>query len=304
MWTTMSSRFSKGDSATERRPPLHALRFGDPDLATGSPVVLLHGQPGHASVWRPVGELLASRGRYALAVDRPGYGHTSGDAKGFAENAEAVVEFLDHHGIDRATIVTHSWSSGVALALATTAPERLDGMVLLAPVGAPESVTLLDHLLAIPFLGWGLLRSGLRLGAWALDRDHLRRFLPAGFSDLDPVEAKRMARSARSTGARRSAAAEQRSLVSELAFIRERAVDITTPTVIVSGLRDRIVPPVAARALADRIDGARMHMVDAGHLLPSESPGAVAKAVEHVAGGFSDLPEPARALSCSSSTGP
>ena len=83
---------------------------------------------------------------------------------------------------------------------------------------------------------------------------------------------------ARSAGARRSAAAEQRSLVSELAFVRERAVDITTPTVIVSGLRDRIVPPLAARSLADRIDGARMHMVDAGHLLPAEAPGAVAKA--------------------------
>ena len=131
----------------------------------------------------------------------------------FAENAEAVIDFLDHHGIARATIVTHSWASGIALALATLAPERLDGMVLLAPVGAPESVTLLDHVLAVPVLGWGFLRGGLRLGAWALDRDRLRRFLPAGFGDLDPVEAKRMARSARSSGARRSAAAEQRSLV-------------------------------------------------------------------------------------------
>ena len=245
-----------------------------------------------------------SAGHYALAVDRPGYGRTSGEAKGFAENAEAVIDFLDHHGIARATIVTHSWASGIALALATLAPERLDGMVLLAPVGAPESVTLLDHVLAIPVLGWGFLRGGLRLGAWALDRDRLRRFLPAGFGDLDPVEAKRMARSARSSGARRSAAAEQRSLVSELAFVRERAVDIDTPTVIVSGLRDRIVPPQAARSLADRIDGARVHLVDAGHLLPSEAPGAVAKAVEHVAGGFSDLRGPVPALSCSSSTGP
>jgi pimeloyl-ACP methyl ester carboxylesterase len=294
---------------------MHALRFGDAD-ALGSPVVLLHGQPGHASVWRQVGELLASRGHYALAVDRPGYGHTAGTATGFAQNADAVLDFLDHHGIDRATIVTHSWASGIALALATVAPERLDGMVLLAPVGAPESVTLLDHLLAVPFLGWGLLRGGLRLGAWLLDRDHLRRFLPAGFGDLDPVEAKRMAGSARSSGARRSAASEQRSLVSELAFVRENAAGIDTPTVIVSGLRDRIVPPVAARSLADHIDGARVHLVDAGHLLPTEAPAAVAKAVEHVSGpAFGDqtgdpsvevsvprAPVPAR--SCSSSNGP
>jgi len=278
---------------------MHALRFGDPD-AGGSPVLLLHGQPGHASVWRAVGDLLASRGHHAIAVDRPGYGHTAGSAAGFAENADAVLDFLDHHGIDRATVVTHSWASGIALALASTAPERLDGMVLLAPVGAPESVTPLDHLLAIPFLGWGLLRGGLRLGAWLLDRDRLRRFLPAGFGDLDPVEAKRMARSARSSAARRSAAAEQRSLVSELAFVRERAEDIDTPTVIVSGLRDRIVPTVAAQSLADRIDGARVHLVDAGHLLPSEAPAAVAKAVEHVTGNH---PRPTRPVGVPSPVG-
>ncbi|MGZ4682275.1 MAG: alpha/beta fold hydrolase [Acidimicrobiales bacterium] len=294
---------------------MHALRFGHPD-ALGSPVVLLHGQPGHASVWRQVGDLLATRGHYALAVDRPGYGHTGGPATGFAENARAVLDFLDHHGIDRATIVTHSWASGIALALATMAPERLDGMVLLAPVGAPESVTLLDHLLAVPVLGWGLLRGGLRMGAWALDRDRLRRFLPAGFGDLDPIEAKRMAGSARSSGARRSAASEQRALVSELSSVREGAADIDTPTVIVSGLRDRIVTTVAARSLADRIEGARVHLVEAGHLLPSEAPGAVAKAVEHVSGraglqlddraigSFSDPREPVPARSCSSSSGP
>jgi pimeloyl-ACP methyl ester carboxylesterase len=273
---------------------MHALPFGDVD-APGSPVVLLHGQPGHASVWRQVGDLLATRGHYALAVDRPGYGHTAGAATGFTENAHAVLHFLDHHGIDRATIVTHSWSSGIALALAAMAPERLDGMVLLAPVGAPESVTALDHLLAVPVLGWGLLRGGLRLGAWVLDRERLRRFLPAGFGDLDPIEAKRMAGTARSSTARRSAASEQRALVSELPYVREASGDIDTPTVIVSGLRDRIVPPLAARSLADRIDGARVHLVDAGHLLPSEAPSAVAKAVEHVTGRVPSAPRPVTA---------
>src|SRR4051812_23995485 len=132
MRSMRSRRSGQGDGVAGRSATLHALHFGALD-ADASPVVLLHGQPGHASVWRPVGELLAARGHYALAVDRPGYGRTSGEPKGFAENAEAVIAFLDHHGIARATIVTHSWASGIALALATLAPERLDGMVLLAP---------------------------------------------------------------------------------------------------------------------------------------------------------------------------
>jgi pimeloyl-ACP methyl ester carboxylesterase len=293
--------------------PLHALHFGDPS-APSSPVVLLHGQPGRAAVWRPVAEELAARGRRVLAVDRPGYGRTAGRAAGFTDNAEAVLGLLDHEGIDRATVVAHSWASGIALALATAAPERVDGMVLLAPVGSPESVTALDHLLAVPVLGWGLLRSALRLGAWALDRDGLRRFLPAGFGDLDPIEAKRMAGSARSRHARRSAAREQRSLVSELAFVRERAVGITIPTVVLSGSHDRIVPPAAARSLADRIEGARMQVVEAGHLLPAEAPEEVAEAVDQVSGRspvssgagapLIDRRAPVPTRSCSSSSGP
>jgi pimeloyl-ACP methyl ester carboxylesterase len=291
--------FGSSTTPEAHREPMHALHFGDAATASGSPVLLLHGQPGHAAVWRQVGDELAARGLHALAVDRPGYGRTAGSATGFAANAEAVIDFLDHHGIARATIVTHSWASGIALALASIAPERIDGMVMLAPVGAPESVTLLDHLLAVPYLGWGLLRGGLRIGAWLLDRDRIRPYLPAGFGDLDPVEAKRMAGSARSRSARRSAATEQRSLVSELAFVREGADDIDVATVIVSGSHDRIVPPAAARSLADRIRGARVHMVDAGHLLPAETPGAVADAVEQV---VIDLREPAPARSCSSSS--
>ena len=284
---------------------MHALPFGDPVLGSGVPIILLHGQPGQASVWSQVGDELAGRGLHGHAVDRPGYGRTAGAALGFNDNAVALLEFLDHHHIERATIVTHSWSSGVGLALAKLSPERVEGLVLLAPVGAPESVTFLDHLLAIPVVGWGMLRSGLRIGAWLLDRDRTRRFLPAGFGDLDPVEAKRMARSARTTEARRSAAVEQRALVSELAFIREGLDDIAgaiaTATVVVTGTNDRIVPPAAARALADRIDGARVHTVEAGHLLPSEAPGAVADAIEQALSGRRGLvPAP----SCSSSSAP
>jgi len=291
--------FGSATRPEAHRGPLHAFPFGDPAMASGAPIVLLHGQPGRASVWRQVGEELASRGMHGHAVDRPGYGRTAGIASGFADNAAAVIDFLDHHGIERATIVTHSWASGIALALANLAPERIDGMVLLAPVGAPESVTFLDHLLAVPVVGWSLLRGGLRLGSWLLDRDRTRRFLPAGFGDLDPIQAKRMAGAARSTEARRSAAVEQRSLVSELAFIRDGIADIDMATVVVTGTNDRIVSPTAARSLADRIDGARVHEVDAGHMLPAEAPGAVADAVEQV---LSDRRGLVRAPSCSSST--
>jgi len=272
--------------APVRYEPLAALRFGSwpGSTAVGSatgpdPVLLLHGQPGRASVWRQVGDELARRGVHALALDRPGYGRSDRPAVGFAGNAAAIVDFLDHHGIDRVTVVAHSWASGAAIALAIAFPERVTSMVLLAPVGATSSVNRLDRVLAWPIVGWGALRGGLRLGAWLMDRDLTRRWLPAGFGDLEPIAAKRMAGPARSSAARRSAAVEQRALVAELQVLRDSLQHLDVPTLVMAGSHDLIVATSASRDLADEIPGASFELVDAGHLLPTEVPELVADAI-------------------------
>jgi len=271
--------------ASALHEPLPALRFGSP-LVSGTsgppPVLLLHGQPGRASVWRQVGDELATRGLHALAIDRPGYGRSQRPAVGFGGNADAIIEFLDHHGIERVTVVAHSWAGAVALALAAAAPDRVQSMVLLAPVGGRGSVNLLDRLLALPVVGWGALRGGLRMGAWLLDRDLTRRLLPAGFGDLEPMAAKRMAGAAQPLNARRSAAVEQQVLVNELAAVRTGLSGVLAPTLVMAGSHDLIVPTAASRALADEMPDARFDLVDAGHLLPSEVPGLIADAVERM----------------------
>lgn len=282
---------------------LHALRFGPsvpshPAPRAVGPAVLVHGQPGRAEVWHGVGAALAARGLAALAVDRPGYGRTGGAATGFAGNADALAGFLDHHDLDRVTVVAHSWAAGAALSMAARHPDRVGALVLLAPVGAPGSVNAMDHLLAVPLVGWSVLRSGLRVGAWALDRDRTRRLLPRGFGDLDPMAAKRMAGSAQSRGARRSAALEQRALVSELPGVRAGLGELDVPTVVLAGTHDLIIPTSAAHHLAAAIPGARLHLVEAGHLLPAEVPELVAEIVVGLSG-----PEPAPVPSCSSSSG-
>jgi pimeloyl-ACP methyl ester carboxylesterase len=262
--------------------PLAALQFGRAG-EPAPPVLLLHGQPGQASVWRQVGDQLHAHGVYALAVDRPGYGRSHRPAVGFAGNADAIVEFLDHHGIDQVTVVAHSWASGAAIALAVGFPERVASMVLLAPVGAASSVDRLDRLLAVPVVGWGVLRGGLRLGAWLLDRDGTRRLLPAGFGDLDPIAAKRMAGSARSSAARRSAAVEQRALVVELPQLRGALRRLDVPTLVLAGSHDLIVSTSSSRDLAGEIPGAEFEVVDAGHLLPTEVPERVADVIMSMA---------------------
>ena len=47
---------------------------------------------------------------------------------------------------------------------------------------------------------------------------------------------------------------------------------ITAPTLVVGGTRDRLVPPANSRLLAQRIRGARLELIDAGHDLQRPVP--------------------------------
>jgi pimeloyl-ACP methyl ester carboxylesterase len=58
--------------------------------------------------------------------------------------------------------------------------------------------------------------------------------------------------------------------------ISEAIAAIHVPTLVAVGDRDRICTPDDARALSDRIDGARFHLLrSCGHLSPLERPGEV-----------------------------
>ena len=150
-----------------------------------------------------------------------------------------------------------------------------------------------------------LLRGGLRLGAWLLDRDRTRRFLPGrvrrprpdrGQADgrLGPVERGPSQRG------RRAAVARLRAGLRPGAARRTS----TPPTVIVSGIArpDRAAGgrPVAGRP--DRRRPGRTWSTPAT-CCPSR-PRARWPSGRARGRGVSDLREPAPALSCSSSTGP
>jgi pimeloyl-ACP methyl ester carboxylesterase len=255
----------------------------------GHLVVLLHGQPGGPEIWHGVEELLADRGLHLRAVDRPGYGSSPLEAGGFRHNAVALAEMIRASG-PPAIVVAHSWAAAPALLAGCLFPELIDGLVLCAPVGDPGSVTLLDRLLGRTRLGRAVLRVGLAIGGWLVTRPGGPRLLAAaGLGRLDRGEVRSATRSARDRKARRAAAIEQAALIEELVEIRRAAPSITVPTVVIAGRRDGVVSPQAATALAHSIPGARLVMVEGGHLLPLEHPTPVAEAVLQLVGQRSGL---------------
>ena len=118
-------------------------RFATAQLATGpclnyaeqgrgEAIVFLHGWPDSWFSFSRVLALLPARYR-ALAPDQRGFGDSDRPAGGYeiASLAADVRAFLDAVGIERATVVGHSFGSFVARRLAVAHPECVARLVLI-----------------------------------------------------------------------------------------------------------------------------------------------------------------------------
>lgn len=113
---------------------LRAVRAGG-----GPTVLLIHGYGESLLAWQAVFDRLA-RGAEVIAFDLPGAGLSSKPPSGYATDSlgRVVLQALDAMQIRRVVLVGHSLGGGVATAAATLAPERVRGLVLIAPAVVAE----------------------------------------------------------------------------------------------------------------------------------------------------------------------
>ena len=251
------------------------------DQGSGNPVVLLHGQPGSGASWDAVTGLLEPEFR-VLAPDRIGYGASSGEARGLADNAHLIAEFIVARGAAPATVVAHSWSGGAAVLLAAQHRDTVKSLVLVGAACTPDSLNALDRWLTYPGLGDVLTVVGLLGIGEVLPR--LRRFtgrLPARYRQqvATSLPDQRVLRGAHGALGRhrRTFMVEQRALTEELPAVGEALGELSLPVAVVSGQWDLVVPPRAAETLARRIPGAELTILPrAGHFVARDDPHALA----------------------------
>lgn len=101
------------------------------------PLVLLHGSPGTADELRTLGELLAASGREVIAIDLPGFGDSTRDVPDYSIEAHArsVWALMDQLGLARVHVVGWSMSGGVVLHMDAMQPARLASMTMLGAIG-------------------------------------------------------------------------------------------------------------------------------------------------------------------------
>ncbi|MBY0295600.1 MAG: alpha/beta hydrolase [Methylobacterium sp.] len=265
---------------------------GQPSRGT---VVLLHGASANGmDPMQAFGRRLAGRGFRVLAVDRPGFGWSDrlagAEAASPAVQARLIGEALERLGAGPALVVGHSWGGALAASLALDAPQRVSGLVLLAPALYPWPGGTVSG-----YAGWYrspvgrvLMWLAARTIAAPLGLRYLDRFAEVVFrpqtlpSDyLDGARVPLVLRPA-------TFLANLQDLDGLHAFLERqspRYPEIAVPTAIVAGDIDPIVrTEVHAAAMARAVPGATLTVLPGiGHMLHYTATDAVVAAVEEVA---------------------
>src|SRR5690606_18514928 len=104
------------------------------DRGEGAPLVLLHGNGSMIQDFESSGLIeLAARKYRVIAFDRPGFGHSDRPRSTIwtpEAQAELIHAALARMGVERATVLGHSWGCSVAVALGHKFPELVKGLVL------------------------------------------------------------------------------------------------------------------------------------------------------------------------------
>jgi pimeloyl-ACP methyl ester carboxylesterase len=253
---------------------------------SGAPVVLLHGLPGTAEDFNAVTPLLA--GHRTIAIDRPGFGYSSGGYVPFERQLEALDALLQALHIVRPILVGHSYGGTVALGFAERYPGEVRGLVLVDAAAAGLRLDTFAEVQAhaVQVLQLPVIRQianatfAQLLSTVAVNSVDGEAFHP---QPVNPAHRRRALEINMTHGNLEAFAGEQLAANGVIAQIDKRLAAIDVPAVVIQGEGDELVKPIYGRSLAAALHAARLRLVPGGHMAPYTHPGAVATAVHSLA---------------------
>jgi pimeloyl-ACP methyl ester carboxylesterase len=224
------------------------------DAGSGDPVVLLHGSGPGVSAWANWRLTLPALAREyrVLAPDIVGYGATSrpDDVRYSLQTwTDHVLGFLDALGLERVALVGNPLGGRISLDLAARAPDRISRMVLMDAPGVGMTIT-----------------DGLKdLRGYEPSSDAMRDLLTDYFAVDKSIITEDLVRiryeaSVATHDAYRALFFDPRHAGDDLGITEEQVRAIRTPTLLVHGLQDAVVPVDVAWSMVRLLPDADLHV--------------------------------------------
>ena len=262
----------------EHAAMLNGHEFAYLDSGEGPALLFIHGLTGSQRNWAHLIDALDHEHR-VLAPDLFGHGASATVMGDYSLGAHAATlrDLLDLLGIDRVTLVGHSFGGGIAMQFCYLFPERVERLVLVASGGLGRDVSPLLRAATVPGAEWVLpvIASG-----WVRGRvEAVGRFLTSRGWRASPevTEVWRGFTSLADADTRRAFLATTRGVIDPggqtVTAHDHLPMAIAIPTLVVWGTRDRMIPAWHATTAHEAIAGSRVVLFEgAGHFPHLDQP--------------------------------
>lgn len=237
------------------------------EQGTGYPVIFLHGFPFDHLLWEPMKKFLPGDNRF-IFPDVRGFGKSLAKKSDYLmeDMAKDIIQLLDAEGVRKAIIGGHSMGGYIALEILRQAPNRLDGIILVAShIYADTEEKQSERFNTIEQIDFKSLIELLEGMPNKLSTD-----------EIVQTYCKKMVEKSKAIGVKGALRAMAKRQSSENLWITA-----ATPKLIIAGDNDQFIKPEIIEKMA--INGRNVSKIiikDAGHMLMREKPEATANALK------------------------
>jgi pimeloyl-ACP methyl ester carboxylesterase len=265
---------------------LHVAESGD-----GPPILLIHGLGGQMRNFAKEMVDDLARDYRVIRVDRPGSGYSpraSGVSARLPVQAEAMAALIRTLGLKKPLLVGHSLGGALALNLALDYPELVGGLALLAPLTQAQEIEEIPEVFRPMIIRSPAIRRAL---AWTVAAPAGMLRAETTLAEIfapDPVPEEFGTRGggllAMRPNAFYAASSDLVELEDVLGPMTARYGELRLPVSILFPEEDNLLDPkLHGEKTAAQIPGAKLELIEGGHMIPYTQPQRSARFVRDMA---------------------